>query len=172
MGMPQTIFGACNGTGAAIHVCLGFVPRSVRIFNVEDAGSLQPEAIWANEMALFTAIAGGIKTVGGSDATIERTLMTTGGISAYAGGDLIVYDGVTNNRWNKSDLSTDASQVYVDGEYEKAVASDADYKCIGDTLAGVKPYDGQKIVTPAGFSIGTDGDLNVSGEQLLWIVTR
>jgi len=161
--------GTCDGTGAAINVCCGFIPRYVKVWNTEDAGSLMAEVEWCKAFELISALDEGIMHEGGDDS--DRQLLATGGISEYAGGDEIVYDGTTDNRWEDSD-GNDKEEVYVDGHYIM-VSGGAAYKCIGDTLAGTTtPRDGAKFKTPPGFTIGTNGDLNANGEQLCWIAMR
>lgn len=82
-GSPRT--GSVEGTGAAINIQLGFVPSKVRLVNIDDAGNLDPILEWNDQMPdasgiLFLAVAG-------PDAGAARShdLITTAGISRYAG---------------------------------------------------------------------------------------
>lgn len=169
-GVERYARGTCDGTGAAINVCLGFVPKKVIVKNFEDAGGLYPYLEWDAMDALVAAIAEGIKTMGLSDLDFDRVPLAdaAGGIDPYDGGDELTYDGVTNNRWEDS-TGADASEAFVDGNYERAATTDAAYKCIGTSIFGAAtPPNGAKVKTPAGFTIGLDADINVNGEQLTW----
>lgn len=169
----EVVVGTCDGTGAAINVCLGFIPRYCKVWNMEDAGNLEPVLEWTDQMALITQMAEGIIDVGISDADFDRSVLadTDGGIDAYEGGDEIVYDGVTDNQWEDSG-GTVKEEVYVDGHYRRTAATDAAYKCIGDSIIGDNPNDGDKVKTPPGFTIGANANLNVNGEQICWVAFR
>jgi hypothetical protein len=162
-------FGTCDGTGAAINVCLGFVPSYVKVWNCE-AASDYPELEWVSGMEILSSVDNGILYEGANDA--DRQMLTTGGIAPYDGGLELTYDGVTDNRWEVA-AGTSAEEVYVNGHYQRTSTSDAAYECIGDAQIGSStPRDGQTCTTPPGFTIGANTDLNVNGEQLLWMVYR
>jgi len=169
MDLNAVVHGTCDGTGAAINVCLGFIPRHVKILNAEDAGTLMAEVEWIKGMKVISAIDEGILLEGGDDA--DRQLLATGGISEYEGGDEIVFDSASGG-WvdNLTDLNA-KDEVYVNGHYERDEATDDAYQCYGDSV-DPNPVHGMKLKTPPGFTIGTNADLNVNGEQLLWIATR
>ena len=169
--MVDIVMGTCDGTGAAINVCLGFIPDYVKVWNMEDAGNKEPVLEWIKEMAVITQMDEGIKTVGISDTDIDRTVMAADGIAAYAGGDEITYDGTTHTRWEKVSDASDAEEVYVDGHYKRTASGDPAYKCIGESLEP-NQNDGSKVKTPAGFTIGADADVNANGEQICWIAMR
>jgi len=171
MNLAEIVHGTCDGTGAAINVCLGFIPNFVKVWNMEDAGNLEPAIEWHRQMALITQMDEGIKLLGITEAAMDRTVMAANGIAAYAGGDEIVYDGETDNQWENA-AGTVKEEVYVDGHYQRTATGDAAYKCIGDSLVGDNPRDGAKVKTPPGFVIGADGDINVDGEQLCWMAIR
>jgi hypothetical protein len=164
--MDREVHGTCDGTGAAINVCLGFDPSYVKVINAEDAGSLMAEVEYWKDMAVIAAIDNGIMLEGGDDA--DRQLLATGGISAYAGGDTIVFDSASGG-WvdNLTDL-TDKEEVYVDGHYKRTAATDDAYRCYGDAV-DPNPKHGMTVKTAKGFTIGANADLNVNGEQLIWI---
>lgn len=177
------VHGTCDGTGAAINVCCGFIPSYVKVWNLEDAGSKLPIAEWVRTMKRVSALDEGYKQIGLDDTDFDRTVLTANGISEYAGGDEIIYDA-TQTRWESS-AGTSVEEVYVDGAYELLHASNPAYRCIGDTLVGKPAYgadnalrtgqapaNGTKVRTPAGFTIGTDSDLNADGERLCWIAIR
>lgn len=71
------ITGEVEGTGAAINVQLGFIPKKVELINIDDAGSLAPRMIWINGMPAASAL----KFLG----TPSYSMITTLGISEYAG---------------------------------------------------------------------------------------
>jgi len=157
--------GTCDGTGAAINVCCGFTPRFVALLNPDDAGSIFGLALWWKMFSLHTDWDEGVLL---DVATPDVTRMTTGGISAYAGGDTIVYDGATDNRWENT-AGTNVEESFVNGHYIRTATTDPAYQCVGDSLCGSSPQDGQRLTTPEGFTIGTNADLNQDGEQLFWV---
>ena len=166
------VIGTCDGTGAVINVCLGFIPRFVMIINMEDAGSKLPVAYWMDAFAVISALDEGFKETGLSDTDFDRTVLAASGIAAYAGGDEINYDGVTNNRWENA-AAADVEEVYVNGHYRRTSGSAAAYQCIGDAIIGsAAPRNGATVKTTPGFTIGADADLNADGEQLAWMAIR
>jgi len=173
MGVPQIVFGTCDGTAAAINVCLGFIPRYVKVWNV-DSTTLLPMIEWLSGFGIITTVDEGIKQL--TLATPVFSLITSAGISAYAGGDTIKFDKTTSNRWElitgtAFPAGNSAEEVYVDGEYERTASTDVAYRCIGDVLCPEK-YHGATVKTPKGFTIGALADLNVDGDQLLWMARR
>lgn len=68
--------GSVEGTGAAINVSIGFVPRYVKIYNYDDDGSAAPSMEWFSGMT----DAHGLK-----NTTDTQEKVTTGGISEYDG---------------------------------------------------------------------------------------
>lgn len=183
MGVDDSsiVMGTCDGTGAAINVCLGFIPSRVEVWNVEDAGTLYPKIDWVRLFKYTSALDEGIKETGTTDS--DRAVVAANGISEYAGGDEMVYD-LANSRWNNA-AGSSVEEVYVDGSYAQLHASNPAYRCIGDSIAGkpayddanavlggVGPYDGAKVKSIEGFTIGTDADMNANGEQLVWVAYR
>ncbi len=69
---PDFRSGSTTGTGAAIHISLGFIPNYVRIVNVTDGDTIDE---WFSTMAAGTSI-----TTSAAAAT-----RATNGISAYVG---------------------------------------------------------------------------------------
>lgn len=96
--------GTVEGTAAAINISCGFVPRIVKVINIDGDCVMD----WTDDMGAGL----GYKTIG---ATGVGALMATGGITAYAGSE---------------------------------------------------------AANSAGFTIGTDADLNASAETLMWIAHR
>ena len=170
--LSNMVHGTCDGTGAVINVILGFIPSYVKVFNMEDAGNKVPEVEWHREFQFVAAQDEGIKTVGVSDTDIDRTVLTADGISEYAGGDVLIYDGATNNRWELKSDDSDATEVYVNGRYKKEASGDNDFQNYADHIIGDNPRDGMEITTAEGFKIGADSDINADGEQLAWIAYK
>jgi len=168
--MVDIVMGTFQGTGAAINVCLGFIPDKVELWNMEDAGNREPKIEWVKEMAVIAQMDEGIKIHGISDTDFDRTVMPANGISAYAGGDEIIYDGVTSIRWE--DAAGDSmEEVYVDGHYKRTDVGDAAYRCYGDRVDPNKTH-GVKVKTAPGFTLGADSDLNADDEQICFIAYR
>ena len=173
MNPDRIVMGTCDGTGAAINVCLGFIPKYVKLWNLEDGGGKWPSCEWVNpDFIAITAADEGV--LDADDGTqVRRTLLAANGLSPYAGGDGIVYDGVTHNRWEDDDVTAaSAEEKFVDGSYERDASGDVAYKCIGTKLLGRTPVagdNGTKFKTPVGFKIGTNADLNQDTEQLVWM---
>lgn len=168
--MVDIVMGTCDGTGAAINVCLGFIPDMVELWNMEDAGNREPKITWVKEMAVIAQMDEGIKEHGISDTDFDRTVMAANGISAYSGGTEITYDGETDNQW-ESAAAASVEEVYVDGHYKRTSNADAAYRCYGDRACPTLVH-GAKVKTTPGFTIGADSDLNADGEQICWIAYR
>jgi hypothetical protein len=175
--MRNIAIGRCDGTAAAIKVCLGWIPDYVKIWNMEDADNKEPVLEWVRPMAGVAQMDEGIKTTGISDSDLDRTVMAANGVAVYTGGDVIVYDGKNNNRWETPGADgqpsgTSAEEIYLDGTYRKSEASDPEYRCYGDAVMGSSPGDGNRVTTVPGFVIGADTDVNVDGEALCWLAAR
>lgn len=83
----QIAYGSVEGTGAAINVSLGFTPVYVKCVNIDDAGGLTPEFEWISGMAAANAIK--------VTDTVTRNLVTSNGISTYAGSEGSAAKGFT-----------------------------------------------------------------------------
>ncbi|UWQ30256.1 hypothetical protein [Leisingera sp. M523] len=64
------------------------------------------------------------------------------------------------------DATLDWTSSMTNGEGYKTVAAGANAQ-VG--TGGVTPYAGAEASAAAGFTIGTDADVNVSGETLMWV---
>jgi len=84
-----------------------------------------------------------VRAADDTNADEVYNVTTTGAIQSYAGGDLLVYDGVTNNRWNLKSDGSDATGVYVTQSGDD----------IADQFITGTPEDGAQIRTPAGFML-------------------
>ena len=167
MQREDIAIGTCDGTGAIINVCLGFIPRRVEVYNIEDAGSLFPHIEWMKGMSLVTAMAEGVKWYTGTVYQEVGLLAATYGVKEYAGGDLIHWDA-TDARWENAAAAA-VPEVYVDGHFEKTATS-ASYRCYGDVADPQR--SGAVLATSPGFTLAADGDVNVDGEQIIWIAYR
>jgi hypothetical protein len=166
MQRDDIVMGTCDGTDAAINVCLGFQPRRVELMNIESAAL--PFVLWQKGMELVTAAAAGLLTTGISDTDMDRTILAaTYGISMYEGGDVIHWDP-TDSRW-ESAAAANVSEVYVDGCYQQA-AGGAAYKNYGDVVDPGRT--GVNVLTAEGFTIAANCVANNDGEQLIWIAYR
>jgi hypothetical protein len=80
----QRVQGYFNGTGAAVYLCVGAIPKSVQLINVENAtNSIQID--WKRSFATATAYGGLLMT--GSTGVVTK--LTTAGVFPYEGGDLL-----------------------------------------------------------------------------------
>lgn len=164
--MQQIVVGTCDGTGAAINVCLGFKPSLVEVWNLDDTTDL-PHLVWHKSMAAITTATHGVldKTIAG----VVKDDLATAGISHYAGGAVLTWDAA-QSRWETS-AGADASEVYLDGYYNREASTDAAYQCYG-TKVYPDPRDGATVTTVEGFTIGTNADINVDGQQLVFMAIR
>ena len=94
-----------------------------------------------------------VKATNGTQTDEVFNVTTTGIIQSYAGGDLLVYDGVTNNRWNLKSDGSDATGVYL------TQAGDD----IADQFITGTPEDGAQIRTPAGFILDSTAEIPGTG---------
>lgn len=79
------VSGVFNGTGAAVYLCAGFVPRKVYLKNLENATELVLEWNEANMRCQAGAAAGGWLYTNGIPAPVEASA----GVRQYEGGDLM-----------------------------------------------------------------------------------
>lgn len=122
-------------------------------------------------MAKISAFAQGIKTLTG---TTYRQIagLTTTGIAAFAGGTKLCFLNATHPHWVVVGATADVSEVYVDGFYKGQASLSPHYKSIGDSILGRTPVAadyGTIVTAPEGFAINIDTDVNVDGEQLIWM---
>jgi hypothetical protein len=81
----QIMTGSFTGTGATANVPLGWTPDYVKIFNPNDAGALDPTLEWWSGMGAGKALKSLRITDNGATGLKSQQLITTLGISAYAG---------------------------------------------------------------------------------------
>jgi hypothetical protein len=93
--MKEVETGTLNGTGAAINISLGFKPSAVKVFNIADAGGLDPILEWVKGMGDGK----GMKYLNiaddGSTSNVSHEFLATLGISEYAGADASASPGFT-----------------------------------------------------------------------------
>lgn len=158
----RVVRGTIEGKGAAMKICLGFVPAKLELYNIDDAGALYPLVTWIRGMDGGAAgQAGGIKIKLTSGlATADFVALTaTEGVAPYDGNEFLVYDGASDNRW-ETEAGTDQTGVVVD----RNGANWGTVVCAGNT-----PPDKTRVRTAAGFTLGTDADINASGETVVFI---
>ncbi len=86
--MREFVEGKVTGTGAAINISIGFLPRYVKVFNYNDAGSLYPTIEWFEGMPSASGLKNKRQAVNeGGTATysVVNERITSLGISQYAG---------------------------------------------------------------------------------------
>jgi hypothetical protein len=88
----QILRGCFNGTGAAVYLCLGAIPRSFKYMNVEVATN--PETVEWNDPMVKEVLAFGGIYIKGSDGV--RTKLTTTGVFPYEGGDMLTATNQTS----------------------------------------------------------------------------
>lgn len=89
----RVVRGIFNGTGAAVYLCIGFVPDWVVLWNLEDADGAK--MVWNRDMRRVADCVQGRQYVGSSGAT-QQALLTTTGIEPYKGGDLLTTSNQTS----------------------------------------------------------------------------
>ena len=171
--------GAFTGTGAALHIEVGFKPKYVKIVNLNDAGALDPPGLeWMEGMndaaalklvgttvAYSQASTNGITPSDGDSgmAALTGTLATTAGSATVTGaatafttelkvGDVIRIDDTGETL--KVTAIASATSLTVDQVAENTEASSTGTRINGRA---------------AGFTLGADGDVNVNGEAGVWM---
>lgn len=109
------ITGEVEGTGSAINISIGFQPKKVVLYNIDDAGALDPVLVWVDGM--------------GADKGFKYLS--------------IADNGTTTNK----------SHDYI-------------------SSGGVTQYAGAVGGAEEGFTIGTDSDMNASGETIVYEASR
>lgn len=186
--LPILVTGKVTGTGAAINIPLGFKPKRVLIHNANSADGLD----WTDTMADDK----GIKTV----AAGTRSYIASGGITPYAGvagpaaltGTVTVAVGSSGVTGSSTKFLTEVQVgdiiaiqavgvAAIGGGTSKETAYGKVVSITSDTaLVCEKAFDyagsGKSAINtagiPAGFTIGTDTDVNASSEVMHWIAER
>lgn len=84
------VSGVFNGTGAAAYLCVGFVPRKVRLWNLENSTEYLLEWV-ADCMRNLTCYEGWLYTNG-----VPGALTVGAGVRQYEGGDLLTSSNQTS----------------------------------------------------------------------------
>ena len=80
--------GTWNGTGAALYLCLGAIPKEIEMWDIE-AGTNPNAILWREEFIQAATTYGGLYMTGSSGA---YTKLTTAGVFPYEGGELLMSD--------------------------------------------------------------------------------
>lgn len=181
--MIETVTGQVTGTGAAINVSIGFIPSYVKVFNPNDAGSLYATLEWWNGMAA----ASGLKTMkvvdSGATGNASSNYVTSGGISTYAGGaPPVTMSGTVAVSANSPVVTGTSTHFTTECAVRQVINIGGINRKIlyitSDTSMTMEiAYDAAQSGVTAlnqsglakGFTIGTDADINASGEGLVYI---
>ena len=82
--MRTTINGVFHGTGAAVYLCLGAVPESVEVINLENTTN-PLELYWEREYTKYSGSYGGLLV----DNAGTYTYATSAGVFPYEGGEVV-----------------------------------------------------------------------------------
>ena len=93
----QKLFGNFNGTGAAVYLCVGPIPVSVKLIDVENSTNSN-FVEWNRSMLGSASAYGGILMTG---STGVYTKITTAGIFPYEGGDLMTAANQTTTAYGE-----------------------------------------------------------------------
>lgn len=108
------VSGVFNGTGAAVYLCVGFVPRKVYLKNVENSTELVLEWIDANMRCQAGASAGGWLYTNG----IPAPVIASAGVRQYEGGDLLTSANQTSTAYGEGIfLGLDLKDYRADNSY-------------------------------------------------------
>ncbi len=178
--------GSFAGTGAILNVECGFVPSYVKLFNPNDAGSLMPTL----ERFSGMAAASGFKTKSITDnattANKSSEYITSNGLSDFVGevpgkvldGTAAITAGAKSITGTNTKFLTDlrASDVITIGgnQYTVAAVSSATAATIVEAAVKTESAANMTRVTgrTAGFTLGAETDLNVSGESVFYIAEK
>ena len=84
--------GTWNGTGAALYLCLGAIPKEIEMWDIE-AGTNPNAILWREEFIQAATTYGGLYMTGSSGA---YTKLTTAGVFPYEGGELLTSSNQTD----------------------------------------------------------------------------
>jgi hypothetical protein len=109
------VSGLFNGTGANVTLCIGFIPDYVKVYNLEDAGSLFAKLEWWREMRLVGATRGLAEVTGTTYRAIDLRTVADEGIVLYRGGEILTTTNQTSTSygagvflgWDKTDYKAD-----------------------------------------------------------------
>jgi hypothetical protein len=178
--------GSFVGTGAILNVDLGFVPAYVELFNPNDAGSLMPSLTRFSGMAA----ASGFKTKSITDnaTTTNKSseYITANGLSDFLGelpgkalvGTIAVTAGlkalVGTSTLFLTDLRVGDVVTLGGNQYTIAGVTTATAATIVEVAVKTETVGLMTRVTgrAAGFTLGAETDLNVSGEAVFYAASK
>ena len=130
--MNSKVSGVFNGTGAAVYLCVGFVPRKVYLKNVENSTEYEIEWIDDNMRCQAGASAGGWLYTNG----IPVPVIASAGVRQYEGGDLLTSANQTSVAYGEGIfLGMDLKDYRADNAYG-ASAGSIDAWTFDGTLSG------------------------------------
>jgi hypothetical protein len=179
--------GTVEGTGAIIQVELGFVPTYVKLFNIDDAGTLWPSLEWLKGMAAASGIKCQKQIDSGTTGLSSQAYVTSNGISEFAGSvagyqltGTIAASALSatltgTNTLFLTELKVGDTVKLWDGQelVVSAIASATSLTVLTAAAASVTTNKANRLAgrTP-GFLIGADGDINVSAETIVYMAAR
>jgi len=95
------VAGTFNGTGAAVYLCLGFIPDFVTLYNLENAEDYRIK--WSKHMRT-AEYDQGVLFSGDDDQAMDVTPLTSSsnnGIEPYEGGDLLTSSNQTSTTYGE-----------------------------------------------------------------------
>jgi len=95
----EMISGLFNATGANLTLCVGFIPDYVKVYNLEDAGSLYAKVEWWRDMRLVGATRGLVEVTGTTYRAIDLRTVSDEGILIYRGGDMLTSTNQTSTTY-------------------------------------------------------------------------
>lgn len=187
MNTNNAKIGSVEGTGAVLNVECGFIPSYVKILNIDDAGSLFSSLEWFQGMAT----ASGLKTKSiaddGTTANKSSELITSNGISEFAGsvagaqltGTVAATAGSATlsgtNTLFLTELAVGDVVKLADGQEMTvtAISSATSLTASAIATASVTTKPATRVSgKKAGFTLGAETDLNASGETIKYIAIR
>lgn len=113
------VAGTFNGTGAAVYICLGFIPDEIKLWAVEDSDA--GEAFFSSQLRAAEADEGYTLVTGTTYRQIALKTATSG-LVQYEGGELLTSTNQTSVAygagvylgWDKKDYRQDSTYGYED----------------------------------------------------------
>jgi hypothetical protein len=96
----KVITGQFNGTGAAVYLCVGAIPRKVELVNLE-VSTYPIRLYWQREMACEVTCCGGVLVTGGSGGDVSTKTIASSGITPYEGGELLTTSNQTSTSYGE-----------------------------------------------------------------------
>ena len=158
---------ALNATNAKVNFVIDLFAETLTMINATNSKVNYLIDMDAEALGFINAVGAKVNDTIDALVSVNQLANSEGGIDPYAGGDKLVYDKTGNVRWETT-AGADASEAYVDGTYQRTAAGDDAYRCYGEYI-NPNPVHGAEVWTQEGFTIGTDADINVDGERLIWI---